>query len=144
MDLHRSFYILLLIALCGGTFWLQHIVSQEPAKAYHPTTAAAPVDVSNRSWQEKQEAYDAFDWGAWEEKADEIRREVRQAEQALIDALPATEAEQERYDTDKQFKREVHRKFAEASEKKKEAYRMQSEHEQKKPPIPYVFRLKIR
>ena len=118
MDLHRSFYILLLIALCGGTFWLQHIVSQEPAKAYHPTTAA-PVDVSNRSWQEKQEAYDAFDWGAWEEKADEIRRKVRQAEQAQIDALPATEAEQERYDTDKQFKREVHRKFAEASEKRR-------------------------
>ena len=144
MDLHRSFYILLLIALCGGTFWLQHIVSQEPAKAYHPTTAAAPVDVSNRSWQEKQEAYDAFDWGAWEEKADEIRRKVRQTKQAQIDALPATEAEQERYDTDKQFKREVHRKVAEASEKKKEAYRMQSEHEQKKPPIPYVFRLKIR
>ena len=104
MDIHRSFYILLLIALCGGTFWLQHIASQEPAKAYHPATAA-PVDVSNRSWQEKQEAYDAFDWGAWEEKADEIRREVRQADQALIDALPATEAEQERYDTDKQFKR---------------------------------------
>ena len=143
MDLHRSFYILLLIALCGGTFWLQHIVSQEPAKAYHPTTAA-PVDVSNRSWQEKQEAYDAFDWGAWEEKADEIRRKVRQTKQAQIDALPATEAEQERYDTDKQFKREVHRKVAEASEKMKEAYRMQSEHEQKKPPIPYVFRLKIR
>ena len=143
MDLHRSFYILLLIALCGGAFWLQHIVSQEPAKAYHPSTAV-PVDVSNRSWQEKQEAYDAFDWGAWEEKADEIRREVRQADQALIDALPVTEAEAKRYDTDKQFKREVHRKVAEAFEKKKEAYRMQSEHEQKKPPIPYVFRLKIR
>ena len=131
MDLHRSFYILLLIALCGGTFWLQHIASQEPAKAYHHTTAA-PVDVSNRSWQEKQEAYDAFDWGAWEEKADEIRRKVRQAEQAQIDALP-TKEHAKRYENNKQFNREVHRKFAEASEKMKEAYRMQSEHEQKTP-----------
>ena len=75
-------------------------------------------------------------WVEWHKKADEIYAKELQANQALIDALPSTEAEQERYETDENFKREVGRKVTEAGKKIGEAVRMRQAHEEKRPSPP--------
>ena len=77
-------------------------------------------------------------WQDWHKKSDELHENYMQAGQEVEDALPATEAEQERYDTDENYKREVDRKAREALDKNFEIGAMVRAHEAKRPPVPYI------
>lgn len=73
-------------------------------------------------------------WQAWEKKAGEFRHKVSQASHDFFDAQPDTVEEIEQYETDKEWQRRVR----EIIEKMDEIYRMQREHEKKRPPAPYL------
>ena len=106
-----------------------------PASAQQADTQReAPMQESAASKAENRDVVRA--WVEWHKKADEIYAKELQANQALIDALPSTEAEQARYETDENFKREVGRKVTEAGKKIGEAVRMRQAHEEKRPSPP--------
>lgn len=105
-----------------------------------PRSIKPPVEIQQETTpippQEARAAFDSPEWHEWQKTFDEISAKVSQANQALIDAMPATEAERKRYKTDETYRKEVDRKMSEASEKINETWRMRREHKEKKPPLP--------
>ena len=72
-------------------------------------------------------------WVEWSKKARELRNEYSQANRALINALPSTEEEQKRHDTDEQFRREMGLKVTEAGKEIGDVRRRMREHDKKNP-----------
>lgn len=94
------------------------------------------VKLFSKGTPEAHKAYET--WKAWEEKAHEIRLEIGAVAKEHVDALALTEAEAERYETDENIQRKVARRVNAVTEKLNEVYRRQREHEEKRPPIPYL------
>ena len=95
------------------------------------TQISAPMQAaSDADTQTDPEAYAA--WVAWENKRFELAKEYSRVSKELSDAMPATEAEEERYDTDENFKREVERKMSTAFEKIGEVLGRMRAHEEKR------------
>ena len=101
---------------------------QTPVEIQPETTPIPP--------QETRNAFDAAEWQEWHKTFNEINAKVSQANQALRDAMPATDAERKRYKTDAAYGKEVDRKISEASEKINQTWRLRGEHKAKKPPFP--------
>ena len=105
-----------------------------------PRFIKSPVEIQQEATpkppQERRDAFASVEWREWQKKFDEINAKVSQANQALIDAMPATEAERKRYKIDESYRKEVDMKMRKASEKINETWRMRREHKEKRPPAP--------
>ena len=95
------------------------------------TQISAPMQAaSDADTQTDPEAYAA--WVAWENKRFELAKEYSRVSKELSDAMPSTEAEQERYDTDENFKRAVERKMSTAFENINDVQRRMRAHDEKR------------
>ena len=148
MTLGVSLFILIMGALF---FYRRHqVMSQQAQESIKqpveirqdapPTPPAELTDVPIQGiphpTPEARQAYET--WVKWRNKRRELSKEYSQYSQEFKDALPATEAERERYKTDEQFQREVDRKMREASEKMFETIRKRRAHDKEEPPVPYI------
>ena len=126
-----TFLFSLFVLIIGAVYFgYRYSVIKNPVEIQQEVTPIPP--------QEARDAFDSPEWREWQKTFDEINAKVSQANQALIDAMPATEAERKRYKTDEPYRKEVDRKVSEASEKINETWRMRWEHKEKKPPLPYT------
>lgn len=91
---------------------------------------AATLESAERRLKDP-EVYNA--WVEWSKKAKELRNEYSQANRALINALPSTEEEQKRHDTDEQFRREIGLKVTEAGKEIGDVRRRMREHDKENP-----------
>ncbi|MXV84385.1 hypothetical protein F4X88_00825 [Candidatus Poribacteria bacterium] len=85
-----------------------------------------------------QEYYEAVEkWQEWGDKHSELTDEYSQVNHAFDDLLP-TEEEAIRFENDENYKRELGRNITEAAKKIAEVERKMQEHEEKRPPFPYI------
>ena len=103
--------------------------NQEPSEASTRTRTPQEVAEIQRQWRE---------WREWEDKYSELGDEHLQAEQEITDMLALTE--EERYETDENYRREVGRKISEAMEKSAKVYEKMKSLEETKPPVPPSLR----